>query len=71
MGIYNDVCLEKKDKCVILGNIDQSTGKKYYHLPNCYSYGKVKITSSRGEKVFCSEKEAEDEGFNLAPDCVR
>ena len=71
LGIYGSECTGDKEKCDILGNIDQSTGKKYYHLPGCYSYGKVRISAERGEQVFCSEMEAKSAGFELVPDCVR
>ena len=70
LGIYSSVC-NKKQTCGILGNIDESSGKKYYHLPGCISYTKVVITPERNEKVFCTENEAIKAGFSLAPDCVR
>ncbi|MEK9201272.1 MAG: thermonuclease family protein [Patescibacteria group bacterium] len=70
VGIFAGVCV-RDNMCAILGNIDQNTGKKYYHLPDCYSYSRVKITPERGEKKFCSEMEAKAAGFTLAPDCVR
>ncbi|TSC85765.1 MAG: nuclease [Microgenomates group bacterium Gr01-1014_16] len=68
LGIY--LC-EKETACGILGNIDESSGKKYYHVPGCPSYGRVKIDIERGEKKFCTESEAKRSGFILAPDCVR
>lgn len=70
MGIYGGVC-DKQASCGILGNIDESSGKKYYHLPQCPTYARVKIDPERGEKKFCTESEAKREGFVLAPDCVR
>lgn len=62
-------CDEKE--CGILGNIDESSGKKYYHLPGCPTYSRVKIDIERGEKKFCTEGEAKSAGFSLAPDCLR
>lgn len=62
-------CDEKE--CGILGNIDESSGKKYYHLPVCPTYSRVKIDLTRGEKKFCTEGEAKRAGFTLAPDCLR
>lgn len=46
--------------CNIKGNIN-SKGKKLYHLPGMNNYEAVKA-----EKMFCSEKEAEQAGFTKA-----
>lgn len=67
-GIFGKVC---KVECSILGNIDQSSGKKYYHLPDCPSWGRVRISPERGERKFCTETEASKAGFSLAPDCLK
>ena len=68
LGIHN---CKKDTACGILGNIDESSGKKYYHLPQCPSYSRVKIDGERGEKKFCTEEEAKRAGFILTPDCLR
>ncbi len=68
-GLFGVDCEGKKD-CVVLGNIDESSGKKYYHVPGCPTYARVKIDKARGEKIFCFESEAEEAGFILAPDCT-
>ena len=52
----------KKNGCVIKGNIS-SNGEKIYHLPNTKSYFKTKISTSKGERWFCSEKEAQSHGW--------
>ena len=52
----------KKIGCQIKGNIS-SRGEKIYHLPNSKNYLKTKISTSRGEKWFCSEKEAQENGW--------
>ena len=52
----------KKNGCVIKGNIS-SNGEKIYHLPNTKSYFKTKISTSKGERWFCSEKEAQAHGW--------
>ena len=65
-----DLCRDQ-ETCGILGNIDESSGKKYYHVPGCPSYGRVKIDLERGEKKFCTELEAKRAGFVLAPDCTK
>src|SRR3989344_499779 len=69
LGIYSGAC-DKNTTCVILGNIDESSGKKYYHVPGCPTYSRVRIDTERGEKKFCSEGEAKAQGFVLAPDCA-
>lgn len=70
LGIFGTECGDE-DKCSILGNIDENTGRKFYHLSECPTYARVKISPERGEKIFCSESEAKQAGFVLAPDCVR
>ena len=52
----------KKNGCVIKGNISFN-GEKIYHLPNTKSYFKTKISTSKGERWFCSEKEAQAHGW--------
>lgn len=58
----------ESDGCLIKGNID-SSGEKIYHLPGCQSYDKTKIDEPRGERWFCSEKEAESAGWRKAGNC--
>lgn len=53
-------------KCDIKGNI---SGDKIYHLPNCLSYTKTTIDESKGERWFCSEKEAIEAGWRKAKNC--
>ena len=52
----------KKIGCQIKGNIS-SNGEKIYHLPNSKNYFKTKISTSKGERWFCSEKEAQAFGW--------
>jgi micrococcal nuclease len=54
--------------CLIKGNISAS-GEKIYHLTECGSYHKTVINESKGEKWFCSEKEAIFAGFRKAKNC--
>lgn len=52
------------DGCAIKGNV---TGNgRIYHMPWSPWYGKVKVDSVRGERWFCSEKEAQDAGWRPA-----
>ncbi len=53
------------------GNIDQGTWDHFYHLPNCRHYKYMVLNTDLGEGYFCSEKEAQEAGFRLAPDCLR
>ena len=43
--------------CPIKGNIS-SSGEKIYHVPGGQYYSRTKINETKGEKWFCSEKEA-------------
>ncbi len=53
--------------CDIKGNIS-SEGEKIYHVPGGKSYGRTKITPSKGERYFCSESEASAAGWRAARD---
>ena len=48
--------------CQIKGNINFK-GEKIYHNPGQQYYDKTQIDESAGERMFCSEKEAEDAGW--------
>ena len=48
--------------CQIKGNIN-SKGVRIFHSPGSRSYGATKINESKGERWFCSEKEARDAGW--------
>ena len=54
--------------CSIKGNISAS-GEKIYHVPGCGSYSKTVIDESRGEKMFCTEAEAQTAGWRKALNC--
>ncbi len=75
IGVYGDKCKGSKtppeSKCVIKGNIDKSTDKHFYHLPNCRHYSQIVLDLDTAENYFCSESEAVKAGFTLAPDCLR
>lgn len=57
-----------QNECNIKGNISAS-GEKIYHLPGCGSYAKTQIDEKRGERWFCSEKEAQEAGWRKALNC--
>ena len=50
------------DKCIIKGNIRSSDSTKVYYLPNDRYYKATKV-SRKGEKWFCTQEEAQSEGF--------
>lgn len=75
-GIYSSLCkkinpIPPSKNCVIKGNIDKASGDHFYHLPNCRHYNQIVLDEDIGEGFFCSEKEAQEAGFTLAPDCLR
>ena len=51
-----------KPGCRVKGNIS-AQGTRIYHVPGGRYYEAVKIEPAKGEKFFCSEEEAEREGF--------
>lgn len=57
-------------KCAIKGNVDPTSWEHYYHLPSCRHYYQIVLDTDMGKGFFCSEKEAVEAGFHLAPDCL-
>lgn len=55
----------QQSDCKIKGNIS-SSGEKIYHMPGQYYYEKTVIDTSRGEKWFCTEDEAQTVGWRKA-----
>jgi endonuclease YncB( thermonuclease family) len=50
------------DGCQIKGNISRN-GERIYHVPGGRWYEQTRIDESRGERWFCSEKEAQAAGW--------
>jgi len=50
--------------CVIKGNI--SDNGRIYHLPGSRDYERTRIDPSHGERWFCSEQEAREQGWRRA-----
>jgi micrococcal nuclease len=48
--------------CLIKGNIS-SSGEKIYHVPGQRYYDKTVIDESKGERLFCTEDEAQKAGW--------
>jgi len=72
-GIYGPPCLSEKPddpKCLIKGNIDKSGKEKgVYFLPGCSEYNRTPIEKDIGDKWFCTESQAQKEGFVKATHC--
>jgi len=76
-GIWGSLCRIESNPakstnstdCLIKGNIDKNTYKKFYHLPGCKHYDQIVIEKDIGEKYFCSEEEAISSGFVKATGC--
>lgn len=49
-------------QCLIKGNIS-SSGERIYHVPDGQFYDATKIDSSKGERWFCTEAEAQAAGW--------
>jgi len=59
-------CLAPPPGCEIKGNISYTTGERIYHLPGQRWYEKTVINPRYGERWFCTEEEAESNGWRRA-----
>lgn len=55
--------------CNIKGNISEKGYGMNYFLEGCPNYKRIKIDTRKGEKYFCSEKEAVKAGFTKSISC--
>jgi hypothetical protein len=53
---------EQSASCVIKGNIS-SRGERVYHVPGGAFYDRTRIDFSKGERMFCTEEEAQAAGW--------
>jgi len=58
-----DGCTYHKDGCDIKGNKSFNTGEKIYHVPGQTFYADIVINPDYGERWFCTEEEARDNGW--------
>jgi hypothetical protein len=65
-GTCPEGCATSKPGCEIKGNISPKTGELIYHLPSQRYYGKTIISPEKGERWFCTEEEAEANGWRRA-----
>jgi hypothetical protein len=56
-------CTYHPDGCDIKGNISIATGEKIYHVPGGEFYDACVISPDYGERWFCTEQEAIDNGW--------
>jgi len=70
-GVWSDLCLTKKDNCLIKGNYRSANNARIYHMPDCYNYDKITIKPGTSDRWFCSEQEAKMAGFRKSLDCPK
>lgn len=74
-GIYSSLCRQTKNPdnpaCIIKGNIDRSAGTRKYYFPGCVQYEFAIIEKDIGENWFCTEKEAQEAGFEKSKTCFK
>ena len=56
-------CEEPLPGCDIKGNTSYRTGERIYHLPGQQFYDRTVIDPGQGERWFCTEDEAVDNGW--------
>ncbi len=70
-GIHGLPCTQKVNSihpsCTIKGNIND--GNKYYYTSACGFYDQAFVQLYVGEQWFCTELEAKNAGFTMAPRC--
>ncbi len=59
-------CTFQKAGCNIKGNISFNSGEKIYHVPGQQYYNATKISPDFGERWFCTEREALNNGWRKA-----
>mgnify|MGYP001390893306 CR=1 FL=1 len=59
-------CNYHKEGCDIKGNIGFESGERIYHVPGQEFYDETIINPSYGERWFCTEEEAEANGWRKA-----
>ena len=72
LGIFSPECYQTeppKKGCNIKGSINQTTKEKTYTMPNCDRYALTVIEKYKGENWYCTEKEAQKDGFVKSKNC--
>ena len=60
------VAARDRGGCNIKGNISHNSGRRIYHMPGDRDYERTRISTSRGERYFCTEAEARAAGWRRA-----
>ena len=60
------VAARDRGGCNIKGNISHNSGRQIYHMPGDRDYERTRISTSRGERYFCTEAEARAAGWRRA-----
>ena len=60
------VAARNQGACTIKGNISHNSGKRIYHMLGDRDYERTRISTSRGERYFCTEAEARAAGWRRA-----
>ena len=69
-GIWSEKCRNvQKEGCVIKGNYRSDTKTRIYHSADCYNYNKITVNLNQKDRWFCTEEEAQKEGFVKSQDC--
>ncbi|HSN88573.1 MAG TPA: hypothetical protein VL025_17560 [Thermoanaerobaculia bacterium] len=61
-----DGCAVPPPGCDIKGNISYRTGERIYHVPGQQNYDDAKIAPDYGERWFCTEEAAVENGWRKA-----
>jgi hypothetical protein len=56
-------CVSPPTGCPIKGNVSTDTRERIYHVPGGQFYSETIIDASRGERWFCTEEEARNNGW--------
>lgn len=64
-GLWSQCAPEPKLGCQIKGNLDR-LDKRWYHLPGFRHYEQTIVNFEHGDQWFCTEKEAQETGFERA-----
>ena len=64
-GLWGKCAPNPETGCQIKGNLDR-LDKRWYHLPGFRHYEQTEVNLEHGDQWFCSEKEAQEAGFERA-----
>ncbi|MEZ4104635.1 MAG: thermonuclease family protein [Candidatus Paceibacterota bacterium] len=65
-GVEKETEMGEMEGCVIKGNVSSNTGEKIYHVLGQQYYDKTIVSEDKGERWFCTEKEAREAGWRKA-----